>query len=224
MEIGQVSSAFSAGALSPASGEDLSREDFLQLLVAQLRNQDPLSPMESQEFAADLAQFSSLEQLVGVNERLEESIGTDVVLAQAINNTLAATLLGQDVTTYGNDVSLESGKDATMSFALAQKSADVQILIRNESGAIVRTISQESMEAGKQSVEWDGKNDSGKLLPGGNYTFEVSAYDAEGESVPSQTYSTGRISGVRYENGQAVLIVNGKPIAFSNVLQVGASS
>lgn len=95
------SSTASSGSLSQAmGGTTLAKEEFLTLLLAQLKNQDPLSPMENHEFAAQLAQFSQLEELQNIDSSIEQGLEVDLILTTAINNTLAATVIGKSASAY----------------------------------------------------------------------------------------------------------------------------
>ncbi len=224
MQTTAVDSSGTTYSLTGASQTSLGKEDFLKLLVAQLKNQDPVSPMDGQEFAAQLAQFSSLEQLQDMNGKLDTGIQTDAMLSRAISNTMAASLIGKEVTVPGNTVQLGSGDGTGLNFVLGSNAKDVTIKITNEAGTVVRTISPGALDAGKQSVSWDGKNNNGEDLPEGNYKFTVDAKDKSGDLVDVTTIMVGPISSVKYENGAAVLMVNGERIAFSDVQEIGLAN
>ncbi len=222
--INPTTNEVTAGANSPPGitrNDKLGKDEFLELLVAQLRNQDPLSPLDGTEFAAQLAQFSSLEQLVGINDKLDSQMNSDLLLSQAINNTLAATLIGKEVTVAGNEVGLAEDGKPQLTFELGDFAKEVEITITDATGQVVRTLRRESLDAGRHQLEWDGKSDSGEKLPPGTYHFQVVARNGEGATVASREIMVGLISAVRYENGQAILVVNGEEIPMSNVLEIG---
>ncbi len=200
---------------------DMGKYDFLQLLVTQLKNQDPLSPMQSQEFAAQLAQFSSLERLMSIDDNLKQGIDSDMLLAQTINNTLATTFIGKEVLSQGDNIALLSGQTAPLSFELADNAQKVTVKIYDENDNLVRTIEISELDRGRHTIEWDGNNENGNALAGGNYRFEVEALDGDENPVTVQTYSRGIVSAVKYENGQPVLIVNGKEVYFGDIVQIG---
>lgn len=203
------------------SNQDMGKAEFLSLLVAQLQNQDPLSPMESQDFAAQLAQFSSLEQLTDMNATLEMGMEMDLMLTSAVNNTLASNFIGKEVSSYGDTVALVSGQRPTVNFLLQDYADQVEVNIYDPAGNLVRTIETNGLDGGEQSLEWDGKNNNGEDLPGGNYRFEVEAKDPQGERVGAVTISKGLVSSIRYTEGHAVLIVNGKEVSLADVLEIG---
>ncbi|MGH1364989.1 MAG: flagellar hook assembly protein FlgD [Calditrichia bacterium] len=223
MEITNALQSAGVGGNQSVFQDSLGGEEFLQLLVAQLQNQDPLSPMESQEFAAELAQFSSLEKLASIDDTLAESVSTDIVLTQAINNTLASTLLGQEVTAVGNTFALSPGEDTDLTFRLGDYAESVDVVIYDGSGNEVRRIDAGSMNSGEHTIDWDGKGQDGREMLAGDYSFQVEATSATGDPVSAMTLIRGAISSIRYENGAAVLIINGGEIAFSNVLEIATA-
>ncbi|HEX7343747.1 MAG TPA: flagellar hook capping FlgD N-terminal domain-containing protein, partial [bacterium] len=131
---------------SSGANSVMGQMDFLQLLMIQLSYQDPMSPMDSQEFASQLAQFSQLEQLTQMNQNMGLSMQTNLILAQSVNNTMAATMIGKEVLAYGNEVELVEGEEATLHYDLNGAAQNVTITIQDSAGATVRTI-----EAGPQS-------------------------------------------------------------------------
>ncbi len=224
MDISQISNAQTQAAQTNATttaNQDMGKAEFLSLLVAQLQNQDPLSPMDSQDFAAQLAQFSSLEQLSDINNSLKNSSDMDMLLTSSINNTMAANFIGKEVSSYGDNLSLVSGGTSPVDFILQDFSDEVTVKIYDPAGNLVRTMETHGLESGKQSLTWDGKHDQGAELPGGNYRFEIDAINSDGDSVGSVSVSKGIVSSVRYANGTAVLIVNGKEVSLADVLEIG---
>lgn len=203
------------------SNQDMGKAEFLSLLVAQLQNQDPLSPMENQEFAAQLAQFSSLEQLTDMNASLDTGMEMDMMLTSAVNNTLASNFIGKEVSSYGDTVALVSGQQPALNFLLQDYADEIEVNIYDPAGNLIRTIEAKGLDSGERSLVWDGKNNNGEDLPGGNYSFEVKATDAESESVGAVTISKGLVSSIRYADGQAVLIVNGEEVSLGDVLEIG---
>ncbi|HLA40506.1 MAG TPA: flagellar hook assembly protein FlgD, partial [Candidatus Glassbacteria bacterium] len=139
----------------------LMKDDFLKLLVTQLQYQDPLNPASNQEFAAQLAQFSSLEQLTEMNKSLSKGLDSDAVLANTINNSLATGFLGKEVHAVGDVINLEQGKNAMIRFSQAAASVDTIVNIYTPQGALVRTIELGGVPAGGSQTEWDGRDQYG---------------------------------------------------------------
>lgn len=178
---------------------DLSKDDFMKLLLAQMQNQDPLAPQDSKEYLAQLAQLSSLEQLENIND----SISTMSIVEAAGTNSQTVNYIGKTVTIQSNELTVsESGKPTTeMSYELEADAESVDITITNESGTVVRTIKHGSKGTGRQTVEWDGKDNSGNPLPEGKYNFDIAAVGNDGEKVEGRTFVKGIVTAVTYENG-----------------------
>lgn len=198
---------------SYTNSHELGQEDFLTLLIEQLKNQDPLNPIDSVEFTAQLAQFASLEQLFTMNDSLssiEETLysqGQDDIL-QLIGKTVKAsdnTILIKDDTVSSGSYILEAG-------------ADVTISIYDSNGSEIWSIYQGWQEAGEYDVEWDGRDSSGEMVEEGTYTFEVSAKDADGNSVTANTYITGEVTGVTYEYGDPYLMIGDRLVSTDHTI------
>ena len=210
-----VSNSNTSGVTS-SKDSALGKDDFLNLLVAQLQNQDPLSPLDSTAFTSQLAQFSSLEQLSNVNENLEY-----LQMYQAsINNAQAVSFIGKNIDALGSSIQLESGENQDIHFELSQDSSSVVINIYDGAGSLVKYIENGPLGEGKQSVEWDGTDNGGNALPEGIYKFEVMAVDANGDKVQTATYISDRVTGVTFKNGVTYLLAGGMKIPIGDVIEV----
>lgn len=210
--------------LSGSQSADLGREDFLLLLVTQLSNQDPLNPMDGQEFAAQLAQFSSLEQLVTMNDSIAQNGEINGLLAQSINSGVASGLIGKEIEANGNALQLKEGATNKLRFDLGEAAATVSIEIFNEAGVKVRTIENGQRAAGEQDYVWDGTDDEGKKLATGNYTFEVKASDAEGNDIGVTTYTRGLVDRVSFGRDGILLWIGQTSIAMGDVSSVSEAN
>ena len=194
----------------------LGKDDFLTLLITQMQHQDPLNPTDSVEYTAQLAQFSSLEQLSNVNKNLEY-----LQLFQAsINNAQAVSFIGKEVTALGDGIQISEGIAEACEFELSAPASGVTINIYNEAGNLVKTIEEGSMDAGRQNIAWDGTDQNGNLLEDGDYTFEVLAVDADGQAVEAITYSTGVVSGVTFVDGTTYFMVGNQKIPIADIIEV----
>ena len=202
--------------ISATGDSSLGKDDFLKILVAQLEAQDPLAPMEGQEFASQLAQFSSLEQLTNVNTNLETSQAFDV----ALSNNSTINLIGKTVDAPGNTIDLKSGEVETLSFSVDSDASEVTIDIYDSTGAKVSTANLGAQSEGLHEFVWNGTDSSGALLPAGNYTFNVTASNAAGNFVNAKTFAAGLVTDVIFEEGQAFAIVNGQKLAVSEITKV----
>jgi flagellar basal-body rod modification protein FlgD len=198
----------------------LGKDDFLRLLITQLRYQDPLNPMEGTEFAAQLAQFSSVEQLANINSNLQASLDGSYLMTQAISNSLATTMIGKEVKAGTDRVTFDGKSDVSLGYTLSGPAASVSIKIYDESGTLVRTIAAGGGGSGDHSVEWDGANDAGAALPTGTYRFEVAATNPKGAAVPATPYVTGAITGVRFRADGTYFVVNGQEVPLAEIVEI----
>jgi flagellar basal-body rod modification protein FlgD len=213
--INNVQSAAQTNTQSSAN-DKLGKDEFLTMLVAQLQYQDPMNPMDSTGFTAQLAQFSSLEQLESINATLE-----NMTTQQASSeNAQAVQFIGKQVTAVGNQVELDAGGTAAMRFDLAADADAVYIKVYNAAGAFVADVEAGGLAAGEQQVTWDGTDQNGQSLPEGQYQFEVLAVDGEDAPVSATTYSTGVVTGVSYQNGEAYLQIENFLLPISSVVRV----
>lgn len=199
-----------------ASSTVMGKDDFLTLLLTQLQNQDPLNPTDSTEYTAQLAQFSSLEQLSNVNANLEL-----MQLYQAsINNAQAVSFIGKEIISLGNDVQVTDGQAEACQFELSGDAAGVTVNIYDSAGNLVKAIEQGAMDAGRQSVTWDGTDQNGNTVADGDYTFEVMAVDAADQEVSAVTYSSGLVEGVTFVEGRTYFLVGNQKVPISDIIEV----
>ena len=214
-----------SGALGAAgiNNEVLGREDFLLLLVTQLSNQDPLNPMDGQEFAAQLAQFSSLEQLIGIGDTLEQHGALNGLLAQSINSGVAAGLIGKEVETEGSDIFVAEGEPSKIRFELGDAATNLTIEVRNEADQVVRTIDLGTRGKGEHEFVWDGKDADGNDVANGKYSIKLNATDASGNSVDTQTFMQGIVDRITF-GPEGILVWMGQTsVALGNVRSVGGT-
>ena len=204
------------GGIAATGDSTLGKDDFMKILVAQLQAQDPLAPMEGQEFASQLAEFSSLEQLTNVNSNLEASQAFDL----AMSNSAALALIGKNVDAPGNTIDLKSGEVETLSFSLDGEAAEVGIDIFDSTGAKVSTVNLGAQKSGLREYVWSGTDSSGALLPAGNYTFNITASNSANNFVPAKTFAAGLVTDVVFEDGKAFAMVNGQKLAVNEVSKV----
>jgi flagellar basal-body rod modification protein FlgD len=199
------------GATGP---RELGQDDFLRLLVTQLKHQDPLKPIDNAAFVAELAQFSQLEQSAKQVKLLEQSIET-----QSANLQFSMLpLVGREVRFLGGVVELAQNPVA-MDYRLDEPAAAVTVAISDMSNQTVRTLALGSQQAGSQQIEWDGTTQTGAPAFPGIYRFTVSALNAQGDRVNSTATSRLRVSGVRMENGHAMLVVGDQVLDPSQVIE-----
>jgi len=210
------SSAVSTETQTSASAEILGKNDFLNLLVAQLQHQDPLNPAESTEFTAQLAQFSSLEQLNNINDNLKNM----ELFQTSVTNSQAVSYIGKEITAKGNTVLLESGQPAECHFELADKAALAVISVYGDNGGFVTSFEIGPLNSGTQSAAWDGTDRNGNLALPGIYRFEVQAVDANNQDLSVTPMISAVVSGVSLKDQTASLITGLQTIAIDDVIAV----
>lgn len=222
MEISDILGLNQSGAspFAPTSERILGKDDFLRLLVTQLRNQNPLEPMEADDFSAQLAQFSSLEQLSNMNKLLEASLETNLLLATSVNNTLAASVIGKQVKALGSEVYFDGKNEAPMIYELGGAAKTVKIEILDENGKTVRTVNLDNLTEGEQNFGWDGKDDNGNRMSAGNYDFRITATGTDGQPVRVVTYMTGVVTGLRYGSDGPSLMIGNTQVRLADVLEI----
>ena len=206
--------------ISAASQDIMGKEDFLLLLVAQLKNQDPLSPMESTDFIAQLAQFSSLEQIQNMNEKLGLGIETDLLTAQSINNSMITFLIGKEVQVATDQVQLSSDTEVELGYIVSESTVKANLKVYDKNGTLVFQKQMEGFKPGTNSFTWDGKNEKGEFIGDGMYRFEVELTDSNEQSTNVFTYLQGIVSAIRYYSDGALLEVNGQTFSVGNVIEV----
>ena len=205
-----LSSGYTDSASNDSKTDIVGKDEFLKMLIAQLQNQDPLNPMDGKDFTAQLAQFSSLEQLTNMNDQLELLS----LYQSSLNNAQSVNLLGKEVTARGDIVRVD-GSSVDLTYDLSEDARNITIKIYDEDGDPVETLEFGSQEEGKNSITWDCSG-----VADGNYTFDVSATDASGDEIPAYTIMTGRVTGVTFRDGSPYISVNGQDIAFGDVISV----
>jgi flagellar basal-body rod modification protein FlgD len=215
-----TSAGTAAASTATAASKTMGKEAFLKLLITQLQYQDPLNPADSTEFTAQLAQFSSLEQLSNVNENLN----TLKLYQASINNAQAVSFIGKDIVSKGKNIQVTSGQPVSCEFSLGADAKRVVVSIYDATGNFVKDIQAAALKAGTQSLSWDGKDRNGNTVADGAYNFEVQAEGASGEKLDVTTYSKGTVSGVTFEDGVTYLIVGRSKVAIGDVTQVKQGS
>lgn len=198
----------------------MGKDDFLKLMLTQMRNQDPLNPMESAEFAAQLAQFTSVEQLMNLNDAMKTSLDANYLLSQSINNTLAATLIGKEAKLDTTEFKYLGQEEQTLGYNLSTNAKSVTIKIYDESGALVKTIENVSGNAGDNKLSWDFTDNKGDKVSHGKYRFEVTATDYNGNMINTNGYLFGKIEGVRFTELGTKLLVNGVEYKLSDIREI----
>jgi flagellar basal-body rod modification protein FlgD len=207
--LGQSNTA--AGAASALSQNF---DAFLMLLTTQLKNQDPLSPLESTEFVTQLVQFSSVEQAIHQRESLEQLVNLQV----AWQATAAVGYIGKTVETTGDNTYLKDGK-AEISYTLDDDAGNVKIVIKDMTGTVVRELTGDKAK-GQHTVTWDGMSKDAKKMDDGFYTVSVTATRGQGVAVGATTKFSGVVEAIDNADGQVLLRIGNKRFPIGNVTSV----
>ena len=194
----------------------MGKEDFLTLLVAQLQHQDPLNPSESTEFTAQLAQFSSLEQL----QNIDGTLNGFEVYQSTLNNIQSSGFIGKTVTASGSMFGVKGANPDPIRFDLENDADNVYIQIYDNYGSFVTDVQSGARQAGEQQVAWDGRDSNGTAVADGTYDFTVMAMKTDGAVVNSTSYTTGIVTGVDYKTGGTNLLINGREVPISSVIRI----
>jgi len=227
MSIEAVNTGYGASSVSgektssSSSAGELGMDQFLKLFIAQIQHQDPLSPLDSAEFTAQLAQFTSVEQLYGMNSRLAD-------IEKALNGQSEQRddlgFIGKTVKADDNTMRVDNGTVQSGSYTI-DGSGDVTIDVYDSQGQIVRTFYQGQEDKGEHDVNWDGRDDTGELVGDGTYTFEITARNEKGFYIPYNTYISGEVTGITYQNGQSYLMIGDRIISNNdNIIEVSQTT
>lgn len=192
---------------------------FLTMLTTQLKNQDPLNPMDTSQFTNQLVEFSQVEQQIKTNSQL-----STMIASQAASEAIGAqTMVGQTIEYNGNQAALKNGQ-AEFSYTLPSAASSASIVIEDANG---NTVYSESVDpsAGKHTVTWSGQTNSGQQEPdGGLYTIQVLAAGANNNSISAATTAFGTVSGVSVSNNVATFNVSGIQVPMTQLVDVISSS
>ena len=190
------------------------QQTFLTLLTTQLKNQDPTSPMNTDQFTQQLVSMTGVQQQILTNQLLQQMVGNQTGVGDPVG------LLGKTVTATSSNTTLQSGQ-ASWQFSTAANAADVKVQVTNNLGQVVSQSDLGALGAGQHAFSWNGKDGTGVQLPdGGAYTLAVTATDANGATVTSSIYQQGTVSAVNNASGQVLLTVNGTLVPASTITSV----
>ena len=215
--IGSISSQSNPTTAS-SSSNGVAKDEFLRLLVAQLQNQDPLTPQDGTEFVAQLAQFASLEQVAETNERL-----ANLEAAQSANLRAGFTnLVGRTVVARTDTFAIPM-KASSLSVDLPSSAREVTVTIVDSNGRAVRTLELGGRELGRTNFDWDGLDDRGTPVSPGTYRMMVSATAADGSPLGASTLVTAPVDSLDFGTGQVQFRAGGASFGASDIIEITAS-
>ena len=190
-------------------------DDFLVLLTTQLKNQDPLSPMDANEFTSQLVQFTGVEQSVNTNQKLDAMLA----LMRADPLGTGSQYLGQEIEAAGDGIVLGETGTASLGVNLPEGVAAAQVTVLDADGEPLRVL-QAAPVAGTQTLTWDGRDATGARVAGGTYTVRVDAVGAAGEPLDASTGVRGTVTGVERRYDSVVLTVGDQEVPLADVHRI----
>lgn len=191
------------------------QDRFLTLLVTQLKNQDPLRPMDNAQITTQLSQISTVSGIDKLNATM-----AGLATAMAANQTMAsAAMIGRKVLAPGSMLTVAEGRTAG-AIELAEPAERVTVTVLGQAGNVVRRLELGASPAGMQAFAWDGTGDDGKTVADGNYSFRVDA-QTNGRTVAATTYQVGTVTGIAVSGKEPTVIVNGlAEVRFADVKRI----
>lgn len=212
-----TSAGTSTDSTSTTHKTTLDQTDFMTILLAQLKYQDPNNPMDDTELASQTVQYSNLEALNNINEGVQSlvsSLSTDSI-ATGVN------YIGKSIKSTGYNLTVSNGTVSTLYYSLGEAVTDVTANVYDKDGDLIRSESLGSKGIGDYSYVWDGKNTDGTTMTDGTYGIIIKAVNAEGSNVVVQSQISGMVTGVKSSNGTVYLeLADGRTVELANVTEV----
>ena len=207
-----LQSAAAPAAATTQPPKAISQAEFLKLFITQLQHQDPMSPLEPDQMTAQLAQFASLEQLTGVNTRLDQLAG--------VSRNSVLGLIGKQIRFDGGQMSIAGGQVPAVHYTVADRAAEVTATVRAADGTVVRVVQLGAQDAGEHVFAFDGKNDTGTAVPDGTYRVEISATAPDKAPVAANLVVQDTVDGIDFSSDPPVVLVGTLRIPLDQVREV----
>ncbi len=181
----------------------LGKDDFLRIMVTQMKNQDPTNPFKAEQMASEIAQFTSVEQLQNVNQNLSKISSQNRPMEQMV----MTNLIGKYVTIDKERFPHIEGQSEVLNFKLPRDASVVQVSIVGENGEIVLEKAIGEQKSGDNSFSWDGLKSNSIPAKSGNFMFRIQAKDSRGKTIETNPQIQARVIGVSFEGGEPVFLV-----------------
>jgi flagellar basal-body rod modification protein FlgD len=202
--------------LRTTGNDKLDKDAFFKLMIAQMKNQDPTNPLKSHEMAAQLANFSGLEQMQNMNSTLTEMKNGQ----KPSENYQALNLIGKAVAGDSSKVTRTAGdREHEFRFTLPMDASEAQVKVLNPDGELIKTYDLKSLKKGDNKISWNGQDDRGTKLPPGEYKFAIEAKAGQ-QKIAVKTDFDGLITGINYTNEGPVLMVGSQTIKMRDVRRI----
>ncbi|MEJ5287162.1 MAG: Flagellar basal-body rod modification protein FlgD [Candidatus Kapaibacterium sp.] len=207
---------------NPVKESNIGKDEFLKLLVMQLKSQNPMKPIDNMEFATQLAQFSQLEQLTNIRSVLENQNSMFESLTQALQGTAMSAMLGEYASVYSNRIQFTGENEPQIGFSLSSNVQSGEAVIKDLNGREIRRIqlSGDFLTGGEHTLSWDGKDSNGNKVPPGEYSVQIVISNYNGSTFNATTYYTGKIEAIRFKPEGTMLVVDGMEVPLKNLIEV----
>jgi flagellar basal-body rod modification protein FlgD len=199
-----------------SGGGKMDKDAFFKLMIAQMKNQDPSNPLKNHEMAAQLAQFSTLEQMTNVNTTLNEIKGA----SKPVEQFQALNLIGKQVAGDSSKiVRTEIDNDHSFKFKLPLDAKQADVKVMNSKGDVVREYKFNELKSGDNEISWNGNDDKGRKAPAGNYSFQITAIGVGGNKIQPKTDFEGVITGMSFSADGPVLQIGKQAVRLKDIRQ-----
>ncbi len=193
----------------------LDKDAFLLLLITQLKNQNPLEPMDNKDFIAQLAQFSTLEQITNMTKSVENFL----TLQKGALQAQSASLIGKYAVVQSDEIAVRSGIAESVIFQLDQ-SAPVVVRIYDPAGKLVKEVASGVLGKGIHAFQWDGRDSSGLPVSDGTYKYTVYKINPDGSETAISGIEGGKIESVKFKGNQIYVYINGKEYPLASIVEI----
>jgi len=203
-------------AIDSYADSEMDEQTFLNLLTTQLQYQDPLEPQSASDFVAQLAQFTSLEELIDINAGMEALY----MAMSSVNNATMVQILGTVVTATTNEFNFDGENSVDLLFNAASNADEATVSIMDEDGTVIYSEEIGALSAGENNWTWDGKDNNGQMADEGNYTYTVQATDSDGNTVAVDEWLIGLVDSMEYASGTPLPSINGVTFTLSDIIEL----
>lgn len=209
-----------SGITNAVAGGAMGKDQFVKLLVAQMTHQDPLNPMDSTQMAAQLAQFSSVEQLMNISSKLDDQSAGSTLMLDALDRNAALGMIGRSVTAVSDECTVSGHSAEPVMADIPSAGAHVRVRIVDAAGQTIGTDDLGVLSAGRQTLDL---TKAVKSVPNGSYTVKVEALAADGSATALTPIQTFKIDGLRFGTNGAVLTSGTRWVPIGNVIGVASN-
>jgi len=213
--INSIGNSYSSSTERESPLKELDKNAFLQLLVAELQNQNPLEPMNNQDFINQMAQFTTMEQMSNMSQSLQGFLET----MKSTSKIEAAAVVGKYAVVEVNEILLDEGEARNILFSVEQP-GQIKIVIKNEDGKIVTTEEMGNLEEGLHTYTWSGRDNAGTLLPDGAYSYELYLTDGDGKETAFGGVEGGIVQAVNFTGDKMYVMIDGMKHPFDKIIEV----